>query len=317
MMLVIYGPTATGKTSLAIGLAKKFDGEIISADSRQVYKGLDIGSGKVRPGQKVVKKQGLWQVDGVKIHGFDIKKPGDRFSVSSFQKYAQKKVKEIEKKQKLPIITGGTAFYIQSLVKDFDTFNTKPNWRLRKKLGKKDVKELFGHLLKINKKKALSLNQSDKNNPRRLIRAIELSQTNTKTSPKLQIDDYLLVGLTAPNNYLYREADVWLENRFKNSMVKEVEGLIKKGVKINWLLNLGLEYRWLTNLVLKKVTFKKAKEGLQGDIHSFIRRQKTWFNKFDEMELFDVRQKNYTKNLEAKVASWLARSSKAGIYSKQ
>src|SRR3990167_7407725 len=177
MMLVIFGPTATGKTDLALGLANKFNGELISADSRQVYKNLDITSGKANFGLKVEKHNRYWIVDGVKIHGFDLVDPGQNFSASDFIKFAKTAVAQIIKTSKLPIIVGGTGFYIQTFIGGLDSVGIAPDANLRSQLEKLSTTMLYQKLLITNPKRAKSMNQSDKKNPRRLIRAIEITSS--------------------------------------------------------------------------------------------------------------------------------------------
>src|SRR3972149_6084922 len=175
MMLVIYGPTATGKTTLAIELAQKYNGELISADSRQVYRGLDIGTGKVSFTSKIGKHQGFWIVDDVKIHGFDLVNPGQRFSVADFLTFANSSIVQTIKLNKLPIIVGGTGFYIKALINGIGSIGIPLNPKLRQQLEKLSTTDLYQKLLEINPKRAQSMNDSDRKNPRRLIRAIEIS----------------------------------------------------------------------------------------------------------------------------------------------
>ncbi|MBI3282650.1 tRNA (adenosine(37)-N6)-dimethylallyltransferase MiaA, partial [Candidatus Curtissbacteria bacterium] len=175
MMLVIYGPTATGKTGLAITLAKKYNGEILSADSRQVYKGLDITTGKVSFDSKVEKHSGYWIVDGVRINGFDIKDPSQQFTAADFLKFAHTSLIRIRVAEKLPIVVGGTGFYIKALIEPIDSIGIPANPKLRGNLQKLSVQELFQKLSSINSQKAKSMNRSDRKNPRRLIRAIEIA----------------------------------------------------------------------------------------------------------------------------------------------
>src|SRR3990167_9320850 len=143
MTLVIYGPTVTGKTDLAISLAKKYNGELISADSRQVYKGLDIGTGKVSPYSKVKKCDSYWLVDSIKIHGFDLLKPGEQFTAHDFNHFATSTMYRINKSKKLPIIVGGTGFYIKSLLEGIGSAGIPANKQLRRKLEKMTVQGLF------------------------------------------------------------------------------------------------------------------------------------------------------------------------------
>lgn len=320
-MLVIYGPTTTGKTGLAIKLAKKFNGELISADSRQVYKKLDIGTGKVAFDSKVKKHDKYWVVDGIKIHGFDLVNPDENFTAAHFLKFTKNLINQIERNKKLPIIVGGTGFYIKTLLYGFDTEGIPQNQKLRKKLEKLDKEKLYKNLLKINLPKAISLNKSDRQNPRRLIRAIEVAQSKfinprlalrgTKQSRrgegKLAANN-LIIGLTAPNNYLFTKADAWLHKRLKFGLVEEVQGLIKSGVKLKWLNDLGLGYRWISRYLKNEITLEVALEKLEGDTHSLIRRQKTWFKKFSSIKLFDITRKNWQGELEKSVNLWYTKN---------
>ena len=174
-IIVILGPTASGKSGLAVKLAKKIDGEIISADSRQVYKGMDIGTGKI------IKKE----MFGIPHYLLDIKNPKKQFTVMEFKKLAEKKIAEILKKKKIPIICGGTGFYINSVVDDIDFPEIKPDKKLRKELEKKPTEELFKILKKLNPTRAKNI---DSKNKRRLIRAIEIARTQINADKKTQID---------------------------------------------------------------------------------------------------------------------------------
>ena len=308
-MLIIYGPTATGKTDLAINLAKKYNGEIISADSRQVYKSLDIGTGKVSFESKIERHRGYWIVDGVKINGFDIVNPGEQFTAANFVYYANNSIIRIVKQKKLPIIVGGTGFYIKALIDGIESMGIPADQKLRKQLEKLSVADLFKKLTKTDPKRAKSMNNSDSQNPRRLIRAIEIAQTSltpglrkvaSKHIPGVSLVNghlsdvnCLLIGLTAPNDYLYSRADKWLETRLKHGMIQEIENLLKNSVNQNWFDNLGLEYHWLSRYLSGKIERDKAIERLKGDIHKFIRRQKTWFSKFPDIRLYDISKPNW------------------------
>lgn len=304
MMLVIYGPTATGKTNLSITLAKKYNGEIISADSRQVYKGLDIGTGKVSPESKVEKHQNYWIVDNIKIWGFDLIGPQKEFTVVDFIKFANQKTQVLQKENKLPILAGGTGFYIKALIDGIDTMGVDANQKLRKSLSKLSAGKLYKKLTEINPNRARLMNESDRQNPRRLIRAIEIALSKTKpiTCYQLPATNFLIVGLTAPNDYLYKRADYWLSQRLSIGLLDEVQKLINNNVSPKWLESLGLEYRWLTRYIQKEVTFDSAISRLKGDTHSYIRRQKTWFNQFPQISLYDISKQDYQRKLEKKLS---------------
>lgn len=314
--IIVFGPTVTGKTSLAIRLAKKFNGEIISADSRQVYKNLDIGTGKVSFDSKTEKYDKFWIVDGVKIHGFDIVLPEQTFSVANFLDFTARTLKIIEKQNKIPIIAGGTGFYIKSLIFGIDSIGISANDKLRKSLEKEKTEDLYKKLQTLNPTRAQSMNESDRANPRRLIRAIEITSYNliTKNTSDINkpfiltkegpITDFLMIVLTAPNNFLYQKADNWLEERLKRGLVEEVNALLAQNISPAWLDSLGLEYRWISRYLLKKVDKNTAVERLKGDIHGLIRRQKTYFSQFKDISIFDITQKDWEKQIETKVTSW-------------
>jgi len=313
-LLVIYGPTQTGKTDLALQLARKFQGELISADSRQVYKGLDIGSGKVGFSDVVEKHAGYWMVNGVRIDGFDLINPGQQFSAADFLEFAKSSISQIIDKKKLPIIVGGTGFYIKALLDGIGSIGISADWKLRTKLEKFSSDDLYKQLFSIDPMRARSMNQSDRANPRRLIRAIEIathkkyqvSSIKYKETTKYQIPDtkYLILGLTAPNEFLFKKADRWLEERISHGLIEEVKNLLSAGVDSNWLENLGLEYRWITKYMLGENSYEESLIRLKGDIHSFVRRQKTWFPKFKNIKLFDISSENLGKSLEKTVSLW-------------
>lgn len=297
---LIYGPTATGKTALAIKLAKKFNGEIISADSRQVYKGLDIGSGKVNLDANIQKFDGYWIVDGAVIHGFDIVEPGQNFSASDFVDLAETKIKVIEANNKRPIIVGGTGFYIKSLISGIAASGIEPNLKLRRELEKLTRDQLLEKLSSLDPKKVKTMNNSDRLNPRRLIRAIEIASSDkveTKSNKQSKYQ-YEIIGLTASNEKLYKKSDDWLNLRLKNGLIGEVQSLLEKKVKESWLVGLGLEYRWITKYLLGEILESDAINRIKGDTHSFIRRQKTWFKQFDNIKLFDITNKDDLNEIE-------------------
>jgi len=318
-MLAVFGPTATGKTSLAIDLAKKYNGVLISADSRQVYRNLDIGSGKTQPNLKVEKGKGYWVVNGIKILGFDIKDPNEAFSSWEFTVYAKHQIDEIKKEGKLPIVVGGTGFYIKTLIHGQDA-KVEPNQILREKYSSSTAEHLYIVLHNLNKEKALSLNESDRKNPRRLIRAIEVEEelptVGHKKSQNAGVDqEAIIIGLTASNSFLYKKADEWLKTRLDLGMEKEIKDLLSKGVDEKWLMSLGLEFKWITKVILGRQPRNMAVERLKGDIHALIRRQKTYFRQFPKIVLFDVTTNTWKKELFRILDKRFAHTALADIYS--
>lgn len=270
-LIVVLGPTASGKSDLAVKLAQKFNGEVISADSRQVYKGMDIGTGKI------TKKE----MRGIPHYLLDVASPKSTFTVSRFQKFGKKAIDKILKKGKVPIICGGTGFYIEALVYDYKLPEVPPNPKLRQKLEKKSAGELFGQLKKLDPRRAKTI---DKFNKRRLIRALEIILTTQKpVSPNALTHesayDILLIGIKKPQEELKKLIAKRLEKRLRQGMIKEVENLHKFGVSWKKLESFGLEYRRIAEYLQNKISYAEMTSLLQKDIEHYAKRQMTWFKK--------------------------------------
>lgn len=269
--IVIIGPTASGKSSLAIQLARKFNGEIISADSRQVYKGMDIGSGKVSK-----KEQRM-----VPHHLLDVVSPKRQYTVSHYKRDAAKVIKTISDNKKLPFIVGGTAFYIYALIDDLKIPEIKPNADLRKKLSNKTIPELQTILKNLDPKR---YRQIDAKNPVRLIRAIEINiSTGHPVPPIKKIKNHntktLIIGIKKDRKELDHLIDERVDIRLKNGMIAEVKRLLKEGVghkKLQWF---GLEYKYISLYLQGKLTRQEMDCKLKTAIHQFSRRQMTWFKR--------------------------------------
>lgn len=268
-LIVILGPTSTGKTDLSIKLAKKFNGEVVSADSRQVYKGLDIGSGKV------TKKE----MKGIPHYLLDVANPKNRFSVTQYQKLALKSIKDIQKRDKIPFLVGGTGFYIQSVVDGIVIPEIKPNWKLRNELEKKSNEELFSMLQKLDLKRSETI---DRNNPRRLVRALEIVLTTKKEIPSIKKTnqfDVLQLGVAKDFEEIKKNIHKRLVKRLKAGMIKEVKKLRKSGVSFKRLEELGLEYRFVAQYLQGKITYQEMTDEIQIESEHFVKRQMTWFKK--------------------------------------
>ena len=285
-ILVVLGPTATRKSELAVKLAKKFNGEIISADSRQVYKGLNIGTGKI------TKKE----MRGIKHHMLDVVSPKQIFTVSEWQKQARDKIKDILSREKLPIVCGGTAFYIKSVVDGVILPEVPPNLSLRKKLVDIRCPQLFEMLKKLDPKRAKNI---DRNNPVRLIRAIEIAKTLGKVPPIRQtqgkkVYEFLIIGLDLPDKKLKEKIHDRLLYRLKQGMIKEVQKLHKNGLSWKRLDQLGLEYRYIARFLQRKSTSEGEENTepsmanvLETEIWHYVRRQRTWWKNDKRIRWFD------------------------------
>lgn len=274
--IVVCGPTATGKTALAAVLADIFNGELISADSRQVYKGLDIVTGKDKP-------------KGVKIWGYDVVSPEEGWSVSQFVQNAGTWIADCGQRGKLPIVVGGTGLYIKSLVEPIDTVLVPPNVQLRQKLESLSVIELQNQLRKIDALKLESMNRSDQMNPRRLIRAIEVAKSSSLSSPKvvppLKNADVFWIGLSIPKDCLRTNITARVKARMRAAWqeeVKKIEQLSEKSPAVS-----ALGYDLLIKLRSGEIDqFQVEKEWIARDL-AYADRQMLWFKKQPSIQWFD------------------------------
>ena len=274
-ILVILGPTASGKTSLAVKLAYEFNGEIISADSRQVFRGMDIGTGK-----------DLGEYGNIPYHLIDVVNPEEEFNLLKYQKLVSKAIKDILSRGKLPIIAGGTGLYLQAIVDGYQLDKNVPNPKRRAELETMTVSELFALLENEKLEFAHSLNNSDKNNPRRLIRYIEImesGETPKKTVKKIVPYDFLLLGLQQDDEIMRARIIKRIKDRLDNEdMIGEVERLIDEGVSLARLNSFGLEYRHIAWYLQDKLNYEEMVERLGLATYRFAKRQKTWFKRWEK-----------------------------------
>ena len=290
-IIAILGPTASGKSALAVKIAKKFGGEVISVDSRQVYKGMDIGTGKI-------KKE---EMKGVPHYLLDVASPKRKFTVAQFQKLAKKEIEKIFKKGKIPILCGGTGFYLWVLTHQVSIPKVKPDWKLRKKLEKKPAKELFEILKKLDKDRAKTI---EKENKRRLIRAIEIAKKLGKVPPlKTEPLPYpiLFLGIKKSKDELRKLIRKRLLKRLKEGMIEEVKKLKESGISWKRLEEFGLEYEWVAKYLQGKINYKEMVKNLQKDIEDFAERQMTYFKKYFPQTIWI---KNY-KEAKEKIKEFL------------
>lgn len=315
-LLVILGPTATGKTELALNLAHKFQGELVSADSRQIYKGLDIGTGKmpITGNWKIENRR--WIVDGVNIWLYDVISPKRQYSVADYVKDAEKVVREILKRNKLPIIVGGSGLYLKAILEGLPNLRVPVDKNLRKNLEKLSLEKLQKKLQELSSKKWEAMNNSDRQNPRRLVRQIELSFTSDDGPLALSEAEgkrlFLKIGLSASRDILYQRVDKRVLTRIDQGMVEEAKRLYRAGLSLQRMKSLGLEYGVLADYLSKKIkSMDELIKIMQGKIHRFVRSQLTWFKKpclpagrEKNINWFNITDLNYIEKVENKVRKW-------------
>jgi len=304
-LVVILGSTASGKSDLAVAFAKKFGGlsaygraqagEVVSADSRQVYRGLDIGTGKI------TKRE----MKGVPHHLLDVADPKRRFSVARYKKLAEKAVAGIARRGKLPILCGGTGFYIQAIVDGVMLPEAAPDKRLRARLEKMSSAELFAMLQKRDPRRAREI---DAKNPRRLIRAIEIARAlgavphlEPRVPSKYEV---LQIGIKTDSGVLKEKIHKRLVARIRAGMVAEARHLHERGLSWRRMEELGLEYRYLARYLQGKLTKKEMIDQLSTAIWQYAKRQKTWFKRDKRVKWFALNDK---KKIEREVTRFLRR----------
>lgn len=320
-LLVICGPTAVGKTSLAVSLAKKFDAELISADSRQVYQGMDIVTGKDLSGKEKIEKRRVmvshsgtdyslvpYKFHGVPLWMCDVVLPHQEFSVSHYQSLAGAVIQDIQKNNKLPIVVGGTGLYIRSMINPMETASVAPDLNLRKDLKEASLDELQIKLRNMDPEVFKNLNESDRKNPRRLIRKIEICFSSKKLEKNsLKTDfDVLLIGLTSSLEKIYERIDARVDARMKSGALEEVTYLQSTyGFDIPSMTGIG--YREWREYFVKKPDQSMLNECIQRwkyDEHAYARRQMTWFRKEKDIHWFDIEDTGRQKKIEPLVSEW-------------
>jgi tRNA dimethylallyltransferase len=279
-VIAIVGPTASGKSDAAVALARDIKknakrlgvngAEIVSADSRQVYKGFNLTSGKI------TRKE----MRGVPHHMLDVASPRRTFTVSHYQKLGRKAIQKIFSKNKIPIICGGTGFFVDALLYDIHFPPAKPNRALRAKLEKYSVHKLFFKLQRKDPRRAATI---DPHNKRRLIRALEIVAATGKPVPPETRQPYyartIIVGITLPKSALMQRIEKRVIVRIRRGMIAEVTRLHAHGLSWKRLEQFGLEYRWIARYLQKKITKDEMIASLTRDIKHYAKRQITWFKK--------------------------------------
>jgi len=282
-LVVVLGPTASGKSDLGIALARAWQGEIVSADSRQVYRGLDIGTGKVTAAERVL----------VPHHLIDVVDAGAEFNVAMYQDRALAAIAAIGARGHLPLLVGGSPHYLQAVLEGLEIPRVAPDWALRAELSRLPPAELLARLRAID---PVAAAQVDPRNPRRIIRALEVCLvTGVPYSAQRRRGPErfhtLKLGLNWPRAELYRRIDQRVDARLAQGMIEEVEGLLARGVSAAWLYGLGLEYRFIVEYLSGRLVPREHMvERLKFAIHRFAREQLSWFRRDPAIVWLDPRR---------------------------
>jgi tRNA dimethylallyltransferase len=272
-LIVILGPTASNKTGLAAHLASKIHGEIISADSRQVYRRLNLGTGKDYED---------YNVDGntIPYHLIDIAEPGSQYNVYEFQKDFIRVFENLKQRNKIPLLCGGSGLYIEAVIQGFKLIHVPVNESLRESLEQKTLEDLIQILGAFK----ILHNTSDIDNKKRAVRAIEI-ETYYQSHPEIDFSypelKPLLIGVKFDRVSQRNRITERLTYRLKNGMIDEVENLLKDGITPDQLIYYGLEYKFLTQYVTGKITYDEMFRCLNTAIHQFAKRQMTWFRRME------------------------------------
>lgn len=285
-LLVIVGPTAVGKTETSIAVAKKLNGEIISADSIQVYKHMNIGSAKPTQAER----------EGIPHYLMDEIDPRENFSVAEFQNKAKEYIHLIHEKNKLPIIVGGTGLYVNAILYQMNFTGTASNWTLRKKLEQEAV--MYGNEFLHDKLKEIDPNAAARihpNNVKRVIRALEVYYEGGERVHDFQNTfvenpeyDYALIGLHRDRKELYERINKRVDLLIENGLVEEVKYLMDLGLDEENISMKGLGYKEIIGYLKGRYSFDEAVEILKRDTRRYAKRQLTWFRKYEKIRWFDM-----------------------------
>lgn len=304
-MVIIGGPTNSGKTGLAIKIAKATNSEIISADSRQIYKYMDIGTGKKPIYSDVAYEthDDYWIMDGVKIWGYDIVTPDVLYSAGDFYEFFLKTQKKILTSGKNVLLVGGTGFYIDTVLRGGVSMHTERNIELRKELNSKTSADLRNML---PSELVESLNESEKQNKQRLIRKIEIFKAHGKIPHEniLDMSGHLFINLVGPRDLLYSKADLWVDTIWEKLKI-EIDNLEQLHFENSHLMN-GIVYSTCKNFLEDKLTVAEAIQMTKYDLHAYIRRQLIWFKRYGKYSDFvDISVKNFDNEVLKQVESYL------------
>ena len=281
-VVAVVGTNASGKSALGIRLAKQFEGEIISADSRQVFRGLDLGSGKVT----------TEEMQGVPHYLIDVREPGEFFSMADFQKMSYEKIEEIRARKHLPMIVGGTGLYVDSVLDGYQLSDQEPDLAYRAELEKLTTPALYAKLVTL----VPDVNV-EKNNRNRVMRMLERIHDGDNAVPSKQARyDSLRLGVSWERDVLAKRIDERIRIRLEQGMIEEVQELLDSGVSRDFLLGLGLEYRYITQYLIGEIPDRDDMLAqLAHAIKKFAKRQMTWFRRNPDIILLDMQGDAYAQ----------------------
>ena len=281
-IVAVVGTNASGKSALGIRLAKQFEGEIISADSRQVFRGLDLGSGKVT----------TEEMQGVPHYLIDVREPGEFFSMADFQKMSYEKIEEIRARKHLPMIVGGTGLYVDSVLDGYLLSDQEPDLAYRAELEKLTTPALYAKLVTL----VPDVNV-EKNNRNRVMRMLERIHDGDNAVPSKQARyDSLRLGVSWERDVLAKRIDERIRMRLEQGLIEEVQGLLDSGVSRDFLLGLGLEYRYITQYLIGEIPDRDDMLAqLAHAIKKFAKRQMTWFRRNPDIIWLDMQGDAYAQ----------------------
>ena len=290
-VIVICGPTASGKTKLGIELARKLNGEIISADSMQIYKDMDIGTAKPTPEERKMAVH----------HLVDFVSPDQRYSVADFKKDAVKSIEEIISRNKIPIIVGGTGLYINSLIYNIDFKEEKTDLEYRKSLEEKSVQELYEMALKIDPEALKKISENDR---KRITRILEIYHTTGKTKTELEIEsrkevpyNYHIFVLSMDREILYDRINRRVDMMLEQGLIEEVQKVIRKYNSFPTAMQ-GLGYKEVVEYLENKLTKEEMIEKIKQESRRYAKRQLTWFRAYKQALWLDGTQKTAEENVQ-------------------
>lgn len=293
-LVILTGPTAVGKTKASIGLAKAIGGEIISADSMQVYKQMDIGSAKIKPSE----------MEGIPHYLVDILEPDEEFHVVLFQQMAKQAIQKIYEKGKIPILVGGTGFYIQAVLYDIDFSENEKDTSYREKLEKlaqtKGAEYLHDRLREVDEKSAQDIHA---NNVKRVIRALEyfhqtgekISEHNEEQRKKVSPYNFSYFVLNDERAHLYEKINLRVDQMINEGLVREVQSLKEKGYTRDMVSMQGLGYKEMLDYLDNKCSLEEAVEIIKRDTRHFAKRQITWFKRESDVTWIDKKEYDYNE----------------------